>query len=129
VIDEREPRAAVAKDSAGAVLMFSGVVRDSHRGRCVRAIEYHGYRPMAEREAEKIEADIVSRWPSVSARVVHRLGMLGIGETSVVIAVSSPHRDEGFQALRHGIESVKERLPVWKKEIYVDGSEAWIEGS
>ena len=83
---------------------------------------------MAEREAERLEKEIRERWPGAEVAIVHRLGYLRIGETSVLIAVSSPHRPASFEALRYAIDTLKERLPIWKKEIYTDG-ESWLEGS
>ncbi|MBI4600642.1 MAG: molybdenum cofactor biosynthesis protein MoaE [Planctomycetes bacterium] len=127
-IDEREVVRAVARHGAGAVLTFAGTVRSEHLGRPVTSIEYHAYETMAARELARIEEEAARRWPDVAARIVHRVGLLQVGETSVLIAVSSPHRAEGFEALRFAIESVKERAPIWKKEIYPDGH-AWLEGS
>lgn len=118
----------VGDPRAGAILTFSGVVREENAGRAVRAIEYHGYRPMAEREILAIEREIVERWQGVRAVIVHRLGHLGVGDASVCIAVSSPHRGEGFAALRYAIDTLKARVPIWKKEIHPDG-ESWLEGS
>jgi molybdopterin synthase catalytic subunit len=83
---------------------------------------------MAEKELSRIEAEVTRRWAGVRIRIVHRTGALRVGETSVLIAVATPHRAEGFDALRFAIESVKRTAPVWKKEIYPDGY-AWIEGS
>ena len=127
-IDPLSVSAEVTHRGAGAVLTFAGVVRDHHQGRDVTGIDYHGYRPMAEKEIQRLEEEIRTRWADVQVRIVHRLGQLDVGETSVFIAVSSPHRDEGFRALRYAIDTLKERLPVWKREQYPDG-EAWIEGS
>src|SRR5690606_1047082 len=118
----------VAHPGAGAILTFAGVVRDENLGDEVRAIDYHGYEKMADRELRRIEEEAEERWPGVRTRIVHRLGHLEIGDTSVLIAVSSPHRDAGFQALRYAIDTLKERAPIWKKEILLDG-ERWIEGS
>ena len=118
----------VRRSEAGALLTFAGVVRDHHRGRKVLAIDYHAYEPMAAREIRKIEIEISRRWNGVHAAILHRTGHLEVGEVSVLIAVSSPHREEGFQVLRHAIDTLKSRVPIWKKEIYEDGH-AWIEGS
>jgi molybdopterin synthase catalytic subunit len=126
-IDARAWIAKVVRPDAGAVLTFAGVVRNEHLGRRVLAIDYHAYRAMAEQEIRRIEAEVAQRWP-VGVRIVHRLGHLDVGSTSVLIAVSSAHRDEGFLALRYAIDTLKERVPIWKKEIYEDG-EAWLEGS
>ena len=122
VIDE------VRSPSAGAILTFNGVVRNHHRSREVTGIDYHAYGSMALKEMNLIEEDVRTRWPGVRIRVVHRIGALKIGEESVSIAVSSPHRPEGFEALRFAIEEIKKNVPIWKKEFYVDGY-AWIEGS
>jgi molybdopterin synthase catalytic subunit len=118
----------VERPGAGAILTFAGVVRDEHLGRRVVGIEYHAYEEMALREMEKIERSVRSEWPEVAVDIVHRLGPLAVGEASVLIAVSSPHRAEGFAALRRAIDDLKQTVPIWKKEIYADGS-AWIEGS
>ena len=127
-IDEKQVLREIQRADAGAILTFSGVVRNHHLGRKVRAIDYHGYRPMAVKEIRKLEEEIHTKWPEVEAIIVHRLGPLQVGDSSVLIAVSSPHRDAGFEALRYAIDILKERVPIWKKEIYTDG-EAWIEGS
>ena len=120
--------AEVESPSAGAIVTFAGVVRNHHAGQTVKAIDYHAYESMAERELARIEGEVTSRWPGVGIRIVHRVGFLEIGETSVFIAVASPHRAEGFEASRYAIDRIKETVPIWKKEIYPDGH-AWIEGS
>ncbi len=83
---------------------------------------------MARKELERIEEAARLRWPAVRIRIVHRVGLLQVGETSVLIAASSPHRAEGFESLRFAIEEIKKSVPIWKKEIYEVGH-AWIEGS
>jgi len=110
------------------VLTFAGTVRDSNADRRVEALEYFAYDSMALRELERIEREVEERWPGVRAAIAHRVGLLKVGETSVFIAVGSAHRAEGFEALRHAIEELKKKVPIWKKEIYTDGH-AWIEGS
>ena len=127
-IDLETALGKVRTPRAGAVLTFNGVVRDSNRGKSVTAIEYHAYESMALLQMDRIEAEARKRWPEILIHLVHRLGMLQIGEASVVIAVSSPHRAEGFEALRFAIEETKKTVPIWKKEIYCEGF-AWIEGS
>jgi len=128
IIDETAVRQRLGFDGAGAVLTFAGTVRNHHLGREVTEIHYHAYEGMAEKELARIESEATRRWPQVRMEIVHRIGVLEIGATSVLIAVASPHRDEGFQALRFGIEAIKESVPIWKKEIYLDGH-AWLEGS
>jgi molybdopterin synthase catalytic subunit len=128
VIDEAAVARRVASTAAGALVTFAGTVRDNHLGRVVTAIEYHAYESMALKELGRIEGEARERWPDVRIEIVHRVGRLEVGETSVFIGVSSPHRAEGFAALRFAIERVKESAPIWKKEMYPDGH-AWIEGS
>lgn len=123
VIDE------VTGEDRGAVLTFAGTVRNTNLGRTVRSIDYHAYESMARKEIEKLELETVGRWPGVKIRIVHRIGRLELGEASVFIAAAGAHRDESFAALRHAIDRLKENAPVWKRELYEDGSEAWLEGS
>ena len=127
-IDERAELEAVRSPAAGAVLCFAGTVRDHHLGRKVTSLEYHAYETMALKELTRIEGTIGSRWSGARARIVHRVGHLLPGETSVFIAVSTAHRAEGFEALSFAIETLKRAAPIWKKEMYPDGH-AWIEGS
>ena len=124
----RKVIAEVCHPGAGCVLTFAGTVRDEHLGREVTAIEYHAYSPMALRELNRIEDEVHARWPALRAVLVHRTGLLRLGEVSVLIAVAAPHRPEGFDALRFAIEQIKENVPIWKKEFYTNGH-AWIEGS
>ncbi|MCH2372787.1 MAG: molybdenum cofactor biosynthesis protein MoaE [Planctomycetes bacterium] len=128
-IDVEGVVADVAKPEAGAVLTFAGTVRDSHRGRKVIGIEYYAYEAMAVKEMDRLEEQIRERWPESSTRIVHRIGDLQVGDASVVIAVSSPHRAEGFESLRYAIDTLKETAPIWKKEKYAGGDYEWIEGS
>ncbi len=123
VIDE------VTGEDRGAVLTFAGTVRNTNLGRTVRSIDYHAYESMACKELEKLELETTDRWPGVKIRIVHRIGRLELGEASVFIAAAGAHRDESFAALRHAIDRLKEDAPVWKRELYEDGSEAWLEGA
>jgi len=116
-----------AQDRDGAVCLFVGVVRDHNAGRRVRYLEYEAYEEMALAQLAEIEDEVRRRWPVSEVRLEHRLGRLEIGEASVAVAVSSPHRAEAFAACRHAIDSLKQRVPIWKKEFYADGS-AWIDG-
>jgi molybdopterin synthase catalytic subunit len=119
----------VADAGAGAVLAFVGTVRDSKHGRQVIGIDYEAYAPMAERELRRLANDIRSRFGARRVAVAHRIGRLAVGDPSVVIAVSTAHRAEGFDALRHAIETLKKNVPIWKKERFEDG-EVWVqEGS
>lgn len=128
-IDGRNLERRVQSPGAGAVLTFAGTVRNEHLGRAVAAIEYHAYESMAVKELSRIENEMVERWPGARVAIVHRTGLLNVGETSVFIAVSAAHRAEGFEALRFAIESIKKMVPIWKKELYAGGEHAWIEGS
>ena len=123
IIDE------VTGEDRGAVLTFAGTVRNTNLGRTVRSIDYHAYESMARKELEKLELETAGRWPGVKIRIVPRIGRLDLGEASVFIAAAGAHRDESFAALRHAIDRLKENAPVWKRELYEDGSEAWLEGS
>lgn len=116
----------VSDPSVGAVSTFAGVVRDHNLGKQVLYLEYEGYEPMAVAELERIVAEAHERWKLHRIAVVHRLGRLEIGETAVLIAVSSVHRRESIEALHFTIDTLKQRLPIWKKEYWTDGS-MWLE--
>lgn len=118
---------AVRSDEDGAVALFLGTVRNHNEGRRVLHLEYHAYETMAEREIARIEKDAVERFGVSRVHVVHRTGRLEIGEVSVGIAVGSPHRAEAMEACRWVIDTLKQTVPVWKKEFFEGGS-VWIEG-
>lgn len=130
----REPidPAALLRDtvasSDGAALLFWGVVRDEHDGRPVAHLEYEAYAPMAEAKLREIADEARARWATGEIAVVHRVGRLEVGEASVAIVVASPHRAEAYEASRYVIEELKRRVPVWKREGYVDGESAWVPG-
>jgi molybdopterin synthase catalytic subunit len=124
-IDLAALQATLPRD--GALSLFVGVVREENAGRAVRHLEYEAYEEMALRVMEEIEAETRSRWDVTAVRIVHRLGRLEIGEASVAVAVSSPHRAESFAACRHAIDTLKAKAPIWKKEFYADGA-VWLEG-
>ena len=111
---------------AGALLSFVGTVRDSKNGRRVLRIDYEAYASMAEKVLRRIGTEMLERWPARRVVLVHRIGRLEVGEASIVILVSTPHRAHGFEALRHGIEAVKRDVPIWKKEHFEDG-EVWVQ--
>lgn len=129
VIDPAEVLARVGSDRDGATLLFLGVVRDHADDRPVSGMRYDAYGEMAGEVLRKIAAEAAERLGTDRVAVVHRFGELAIGEVSVAIAVSSPHREEAYEASRYVIEQLKERLPVWKKEHYVDGVSEWVEGN
>ena len=115
----------IMRPSDGACVVFEGIVRDHHQGKRVESIFYDAYRPMAEKEIAKIVDDIHTRFTQVAAAVTHRLGLLKVGEASIVIACSSPHRGEAFEACRMIIDRFKQTVPIWKKERGPDGEE-WV---
>jgi molybdopterin synthase catalytic subunit len=117
----------VLKDSQGAIVTFVGVVRDNTGGKRTDYLIYEAYKEMAENEMAKIVDEIKKKWDIEDVAILHRIGKLNIGEISVLIAVGSPHRSEAFDGCRYAIDRLKEKVPIWKKEIGEDG-ETWIEG-
>jgi MoaE-MoaD fusion protein len=111
----------------GGVVVFDGIVRNHSQGRKTLYLEYEGYEPMALKKMEEIEASARSRWPVNRIGIVHRLGRLEIGESSVVIVVTSAHRRAAFEACQYVIDTLKKTVPIWKKEFFADG-EVWVEG-
>lgn len=124
-IDLNELVAYVTDPEAGAIAAFIGTTRNHNEGRRVIALDYEAYPEMAEKELARIGADAAKTWQISRMAIVHRLGPVQIGEASVVIAVSSPHREEAFAASRFAIEEIKKTVPIWKKEVY-EGGEVWI---
>jgi molybdopterin synthase catalytic subunit len=118
--------AAVQAEASGAIATFLGVVRDHHEGRAVADLAYEAYEPMAEAECARIVEEARARWPCRIA-LQHRTGPLAVGETAVAIAVSAAHREGAFAACRYVIEELKRRVPIWKRERYRDGTEAWVD--
>jgi molybdopterin synthase catalytic subunit len=127
-LDARRLEAAVAHAGAGAICTFTGVVRDNSRGQQVTHLEYEAYGGMAERQMHAIADEIGERWPEARVAMAHRTGALEIGEASVVVSVSCPHRAEAIAACKWGIDRLKESVPIWKKEFAHSGA-VWIEGS
>lgn len=119
----------VADPGAGAVLSFVGTVRESKQGKGVLGIEYEAYEAMAERVLRRIGDELLAGWPVRRAALVHRTGHLRVGDASLAITLSTPHRAPGFEALRFAVESLKRDAPVWKREHFEDGA-VWVqEGS
>ena len=126
--DPIDPRAlvdSVMRKSDGAYVLFEGVVRNHHEGKAVESIFYDAYRPMAEKEMDAIVREISARYPDVALAVTHRLGRLFVGDSSIAIVASSPHRAEAFEACRMMIDRIKETVPIWKKE-RGPGGEEWV---
>jgi len=114
----------LAAPAVGAIATFVGVVRCETDGRQVQYLEYEAYPEMAEHAMQQLADEVRSRWPSIrQVAIVHRVGRLEIGDIAVVIALSAGHRSEVFDALRHTIDRLKQFVPIWKKEVWSDGSE------
>jgi|FLYN01.1.fsa_nt_gi molybdopterin synthase catalytic subunit len=115
----------VRTDGDGAVVTFVGTVRDNDLGRRVVALEYEAYAEMAEAEMRRIGVEMLLKWGLHGIAMRHRVGRLAVGDVSVVIAASAPHRNEAFEACREALEMLKTTVPVWKKEYFEDGQQ-WI---
>lgn len=127
-IDVSEYTAWLTDPGCGAVMVFCGNVRQSNQGKSVTRIEYHAYESMALAQLTSITKSLIEAG-ATRAIAVHRLGMLEVGETSILLGISLPHRKQGFQLLEEGMEQIKQSVPIWKHEHYHDGNAAWIEGS
>lgn len=124
-LDPAAIAAAVEDPGAGAINVFTGVVRDNARGKSVQSLEYEAYPAAAEKQLANVASEMRERWDLLGIAIEHRFGLLEIGEASVVIAVSSAHRDAAFDASAYAIRRIKEIVPIWKKEFYDDG-DTWI---
>jgi len=127
-IDGARVLARVGAREDGAALLFLGIVRDHNDGRPVGGMRYDAYVEMAEGVLTEIAGEVAATLGTDRVAIEHRIGRLDIGEASVAIAVSSPHRAEAFDACRQAIEQIKLRLPVWKREEYLDGESRWLDG-
>jgi molybdopterin synthase catalytic subunit len=125
-IDYHALTEAVRRPGCGAVALFLGTVRDLTGTEVTAFLDYEAYAPMAEKMLAEIEAEVRSRWTVGEVAMVHRLGKLGVGEISVAVAVSTPHRAECFEAARYAIDTLKARVPIWKKDIAPDGAAEWV---
>jgi molybdopterin synthase catalytic subunit len=125
-IDHQALTESVRRPDCGAVVTFLGTVRDLTDGKVTVALDYEAYPGMAEAKMAEIERDTRRRWPVGEMRVVHRTGHLAVGEVSVAVAVSCPHRAQAFEACRHAIDRLKELVPIWKKENWADGTTQWV---
>lgn len=124
-LDAAAVAAKVAHPQAGAILTFAGTVREWTRGRRTVVLTYTAYEPMALRTMAQIGDEVAQRWPEARLAIAHRLGTLAVGELSIVIAASAPHRAQAYEASRYAIERFKQIVPIWKKEIGEDGT-AWV---
>ena len=125
-IDTAAVLGAVRSPAAGAVVLFLGTAREMTGGRKTRSLEYECYPEMAEQKLAELEQDARRRWPLVDCAIVHRLGPVEVGQTSVAIAVSSAHRAPAFEAGQWLIDRIKEVVPIWKKENWADGTSEWV---
>jgi molybdopterin synthase catalytic subunit len=116
----------VRNNGCGAVVTFLGTVRELTGGRRTAALDYEAYPAMAEKKMAEIENEVRKGWPVGDLLMVHRLGRLELGDVSVAVAVSCPHRSQAFEACRHAIDRLKEIVPIWKKENWADGTEEWV---
>ena len=126
VIDTAAVLAEVANAGNGASVLFVGTVREVNDGRDVSGMEYSAYLEMARRELHAVAAEAASRFGTNDIVVVHRIGSLDIGEASVAIAAAHPHRAAAFESARYIIEELKQRVPIWKREHYLDGTREWV---
>ena len=115
----------VENDAAGAIDIFVGTVRNQTKGKVVTHLEFEAYETMAISELEKIKAQAIEKWPVLNLAIYHAVGRLEIGEVPVVIAVSTAHRQAAFEACKFIIDTLKETVPIWKREFYEDGS-VWV---
>jgi len=126
-IDTRAVIARLLTGAEGAVVTFEGTVRNHTKGRATRCLDYECYESMALKTMLKIGVEIAAQYEVGRVAIVHRLGRMLIGETSVAVVVTAPHRGPAFEAARAAIDRLKKRVPIWKKEYFVDG-EVWVEG-
>jgi molybdopterin synthase catalytic subunit len=125
-IDSSAVLAQVASHDAGAVVLFLGTTREFTHGRRTASLDYECYPQMAEQKLAELEAEARGRWPITGCIITHRLGHLGLGEASIAIAVSSPHRAAAFAAGQWLIDTIKEVVPIWKCENWADGTSEWV---
>jgi molybdopterin synthase catalytic subunit len=124
-----EAAAFVADPASGAICVFAGTVRDHSEAGDVRDLVYEAWEELAERRLREIAGEMCSSWPVRKVALLHRIGTLPVGVTSVVVACSAPHRADAFDACRHGIERLKQDVPIWKKEGLATGDAHWVMGS
>ncbi|MGJ8654487.1 MAG: molybdenum cofactor biosynthesis protein MoaE [Opitutaceae bacterium] len=128
-IDPTALRRTMLNTSAGAYCSYEGWVRDHNEGKAVTALHYHGYEALAPNIAQVIIEEARTKFHLIDAAVVHRIGPLSTEDIAVWVGVTAHHRGDTFLACRYIIDNVKHRLPIWKKEVYADGTEAWIESN
>ena len=127
-LDAAAIRAEALDPRAGAVVLFEGCARDSHQGRPVALLAYEAFVPMAEAELARLREEAMARFGLIRCLIHHRLGEVPLLEAAVIVATSSAHRREAFEAAAWIMDRIKERVPIWKREQYADGARAWVEG-
>ena len=125
-LDPERTTAKVRRDSNGAVVTFLGTTRDNFEGKTVLTLEYEAFYDMAVKKLEEVRQEMIAEFGLEQVAISHRIGTVGIGEISLVVAVSSPHREEAFEVCSYSVGRIKETVPIWKKE-YFEGGEVWIE--
>jgi len=126
VITAEDAIGADEAGDAGAIVTFLGTVRNNTGGRQVAYLEYEAYSPMAEKKMAEIAQEIYEKWGLEHVAMIHRLGRLEIGDVSVAVAVSSPHRKDGFEACHYAMNRLKQIVPIWKREVWANGEEEWV---
>jgi molybdopterin synthase catalytic subunit len=116
----------VRSEQAGAIVLFLGTVREMTDGKQTVALDYEAFPQMAEAKLAELLVEARGRWPIIKAAIAHRLGRLELGDVSVAVAVSTPHRQHAYEAARHLIDRLKEVVPIWKKENWADGTTEWV---
>ena len=125
-IDYHQLTEDVRSNAAGAVVLFLGTVREMTHGRRTLALDYDAFGEMADAKMKELEAEAREKWPVVNVGIIHRLGHLELGDISVAVAVSSPHRQVAFDAGKYLIDTLKMVVPIWKKENWDDGTTEWV---
>lgn len=128
IIDQLKILEQLKDNSSGAVVFFTGIVRDHNSKKKVEGIFYEAYEEMVEEILKKIEKEISGNWNIKKFIAIHRIGYLKVGEISVIVGVSSEHRKEAFEACSYGIDNIKKRCPIWKKEEMESGDSEWVRG-
>ena len=127
IIEVDSLRRGLMDSGCGGYTAFEGWVRDHHQGRAVSGLHYEAYADLAQAEGLKILAEAEERFGPVRLACVHRIGDLAVGELAVWVGAAAPHRDEAFKACRYVIDELKQRLPIWKKEHYLEGESSWVD--
>ena len=126
-LDVQQVHDLVKSPADGAVVTFDGIVRNNFDGREVRYLEYEAYAAMAEKKMADVATEVQNKFAVGNIAMVHRIGRLEIGESSILIAVAAPHRQPAFDACAYAMDRVKEEVPVWKKEFFADGESHWVQ--